>query len=313
MKYGGWLIKHKPDWATSSRVVLALLAGFLLLWSFAPQKGSVSLAPVPVKTAPAKKAETRKPVRASSHETPARSPESGTDAIPVQFPSPTDITITVAAAPQLIKLDHYQNPLNLDAKEWDCVKDATTGLVWEVKTHDRGLQDANNFYSWYEKGGSSGTLSGTRNGGKCRGGISCDTQSYVDAINEKRVCGYADWRLPSRNELMSLVGGNGEFGQSTTIDTRFFPSTPGDWYWTSDTDIGDSNHAWFVLFFNGRTMKAAKAQAKRVRLVRGEIEKRRSFKGVAEKKDNNPENELAKQPFQPESLKISNHEMLSMN
>lgn len=233
--------------------------------------------------------------------------------VSVLFPSPTEITIAVAAAPQLVKLDSFQNPLETDAKKWDCVKDATTGLVWEVKTHDLGLQDANNFYSWYSSGSASQVTSGLKDGGKCRGGISCDTQSYTNAVNAKRVCGYSDWRLPTRNELMTLVRNTGEGEQNTTIDTRFFPNTPGDWYWTSDTDLGDSDHAWYVLFYNGRTMKALKSQAKRVRLVRGGKDQRRSFKDVAEKKDSDSKKEIAKQPFQPESNAAAKKEMLSQN
>jgi len=235
------------------------------------------------------------------------------EVVPVLFPKPTEITIAVAAAPQLVKLDSYQNPLEADAKKWDCVKDATTGLVWEVKTRDKGLQDANNFYSWFNTGSDSQAASGVKNGGKCRGGIGCDTRSYINAINAKRVCGYTDWRLPTRKELLSLVRGHSTGDQKSMIDTRFFPSTPGDWYWTADTDLGDSDHAWYVLFFNGRTMKALKSQAKRVRLVRGGQEQRRSFKDVAEKKGAEPTNEIAKQPFRPESDASMRKEMVSLN
>ncbi|MGW8247693.1 MAG: Lcl C-terminal domain-containing protein [Acidiferrobacterales bacterium] len=233
--------------------------------------------------------------------------------LPVLFPKPTEITIAVAATPELVKLDSYQNPLEPDAKKWDCVKDATTGLVWEVKTRDKSLRDANNFYSWYGKSSLSQASSGMKDGGKCRGGISCDTQSYINAINAKRVCGYSDWRLPTRKELLSLVRGHNDGNQKSMIDTRFFPSTPGDWYWTADTDLGDSDHAWYVLFYNGRTMKALKSQAKRVRLVRGEIMQERSFKNVAERIDSGTNKEIAKQPFQLEPYATTRKEMLSQN
>lgn len=251
----------------------------------------------------------RKTVRmAKNAQTPVPVPQP----VSALFPAPTEITIALAAAPQLVKLDSYQNPLQADATKWDCVKDVTTNLVWEVKTHDQGLQDANNFYSWFRMGSTSQIGSGFKDGGKCRGGISCDTQSYVNAVNAKRVCGYSDWRLPSRNELMSLVRG-GNTDQKTMIDTRYFPSTPGDWYWTADTDLGDAEHAWYVLFYNGRSMKAMKSQAKRVRLVRGGKEQHRSFKDVAEKKDPDSRKEIAKQPFQPESNAAVKKEMLSQN
>jgi len=125
------------------------------------------------------------------------------------------------------------------------------------------------------------------------------------------VCLHA-WRLPTRKELLTLVLGTGDGEKNTTIDTHYFPSTPGDWYWTADTDLGDASHAWYVLFYNGRSMKASMSQAKRVRLVRGGTEQRRSFKDVAEKKGNAPKNELAKQPFQPEPSSTAKQEMISL-
>ena len=33
---------------------------------------------------------------------------------------------------------------------WACVKDNHSGLVWEVKTTEPGLQNINNTYSWYD-------------------------------------------------------------------------------------------------------------------------------------------------------------------
>ena len=298
--------------------IVGLLGFFLFHGSApAPKPATESLAvnqPQEAKTAAVvvkvKPEKLHKAVRTAKHvakPTPAPQPVS------VLFPSPTEITITIAAAPQLVKLDAFQNPLDTDAKKWDCVKDATTDLVWEVKTHDLGLQDANNFYSWYSTGSTTQTSNGFKDGGKCRGGINCDTQSYINAVNAKRVCGFSDWRLPTRNELMSLVRGGSDVDQKTMIDTRYFPSTPGDWYWTSDTDLGDSDHAWYVLFYNGRTMKALKSQAKRVRLVRGDKEQRRSFKDVAKQKGPEPGKAIAKQPFEPESNAVAKKEMLSQN
>ncbi len=47
------------------------------------------------------------------------------------------------------KLDANGNTLPTTALSWSCVKDNVTGLIWEVKTDDSGLQDMGNIYSWY--------------------------------------------------------------------------------------------------------------------------------------------------------------------
>lgn len=313
MQFNNWKQREFSVGASAAAIV-----GLLAFLAFQtpvsqPKPSNRSAEPVQLKKAPSiSKIRSRRHAKTVLAANRAGEPTSAAGTVPVRFPTPTEITIAVAAAPQLVKMDAYQNPLQADATKWDCVKDVTTSLVWEVKTHDQGLRDANNFYSWFNPGSISQAGSGLKDGGKCRGGISCDTQSYINAVNAKRVCGYSDWRLPTRNELMSLVRG-GDAGQKTMIDTRYFPSTPGDWYWTADTDLGDSDHAWYVLFYNGRTMKALKSQAKRVRLVRGGKEHRRSFKDVAEKKDSENRKELAKQPFQPESTAAIEKEMLSQN
>lgn len=200
----------------------------------------------------------------------------------IQFPVATELTITIAGQPNLAKVDAYRNPLDENAKAWNCVVDRSTGLVWEVKTNDRGLQDASHFYSWYNSDALKNLGNpGYRNNGTCRGGIACDTESYVQTINKKQLCGYADWRLPTKHELMSLVQYNPSSTSNGLIDKKYFPNGSVDWYWSSDTDADDPTHAWFVLYYNGRLMKAPKNQAKKIRLVRGG-EVKRSLKNFAD-------------------------------
>ena len=84
-----------------------------------------------------------------------------------------------------------------------CVLDQFTGLVWEVKTAEPGLRDRDNTYSWYDPNeDASGELDfrGKRNGGECRDS-QCDTQGFVEAVNETEYCGFSDWRMPTRDEL----------------------------------------------------------------------------------------------------------------
>jgi len=206
-------------------------------------------------------------------------------ATPALFPEQTNITIAISGNPELAKLDNFQNPLGDETNNWNCVLDRTSGLVWEVKTTDYGLQDRKNYYSWYDpKQASIGGDPGKKDNGKCRGGIDCDTHAYVQAINRAKLCGYSDWRLPTKRELMSLVQFSADPNNRGMINKKYFPNGAVDWYWTSETDVDNSGYAWYVLFYNGRSMKADKSQAKRIRLVRGG-ETKRSFKNVAEHPD----------------------------
>ena len=231
------------------------------------------------------------------------------ESVQASFPEPTENTIVVASKSQLVKLDTFQNPLSEDAKQWDCVTDRTTGLVWEVKTNDLGLQDANNYYSWYNTNDILNLgFAGQKDNGKCRGGIDCDTQSYVNAINKKGYCGYSDWRLPSRKDLQTLVQSHTDTTENVMIDTRFFPRASGDWYWSSDSDAENPKYAWYVLYFNGRAMKAEKSRAKRIRLVRGGPFK--SFKDVARNPQSDKGDSIAKDKPAPRSILQSRNEEL---
>jgi len=225
----------------------------------------------------------------------------------VQFPKATENTITIASESQLVKLDGFRNPLSEDAKTWDCVIDRTTGLVWEVKTADNGLRDEKNYYSWFSPHDVS-TLGnpGKKNNGNCRGGISCDTDSYIRAVNKAKLCSYSDWRLPTRKELMSLIHYSPTESSVGLLDARFFPHGTVDWYWTSENDASNPDHAWYVLFFNGRAMKAPKHQAKRIRLVRGG--QARSFKDVARNPQTGEDGKVAKDKPAPGSILQSKNE-----
>ncbi|MBU2977793.1 DUF1566 domain-containing protein [Alteromonas sp. C1M14] len=163
------------------------------------------------------------------------------------------------------------------SQAWSCVRDNITGLIWEKKTEDGGLHDDGHLYSWYftdENGGLAGTLNGADS--LCTL-TNCNTQAYVTAANSAGLCGFYDWRMPSHEELMSIV----HFGlaSGTLIDDTYFPflGTPDSdgrlWYWTSipsaDGVSGDAaQNAWALDFATGLDNFLIKSSANRVRLVR---------------------------------------------
>ena len=166
------------------------------------------------------------------------------------------------------KVDASGEALAASAPEWSCVKDNVTGLLWELHTDDGGLRDRVNTYSWYNPDATTnGGAAGTQNGGSCSGGISCDTQGYVVAVNAAGLCGYHDWRLPTAVELQGLVDYSIGY-PGPTIDTNFFPDTQQNVYWSSSAVAGPPDYAWYVYFDYGFTFWGDKNDGSQVRLVR---------------------------------------------
>lgn len=150
---------------------------------------------------------------------------------------------------------------------WECVEDAVTGLVWEVKTAAAGsARDAAATYSWRNSSGiDDGGDPGIADGGACPAAGGCDTEAYVAAINAAGLCGLANWRLPARGEVLSLV----DFGAANAplIDVDYFPNAAAGTYWTAEPDPqGDVRT---VDFATGASRAQARGAALFVRLVSG--------------------------------------------
>lgn len=137
------------------------------------------------------------------------------------------------------------------AKDWACTRDNLTGLVWEVKTTNGGLRDMTNSYSWYNPDTSTNDgFSGYQDNGLCTGGIACDTYSYVNAVNAKKLCGKTDWRMPSIEEMIGIVDYSSN-GYSFNAD--YLPNIRNAWYATNTTGPRsyDNKVAWWGLYTAG--------------------------------------------------------------
>lgn len=154
------------------------------------------------------------------------------------------------------------------ARPHPCVLDTTTGLVWEVKTDDKGPGDKDWTYTWHDKTKhDEGFPVGYADGGSCANKGSCDTAGYVLATNKRRLCGFSDWRLPTAEELEGLL--RPELPRK--IDERFFPNSLVDYYWTGTYVALETGGAMFVSFEYGMSLAGNAASAAALRLVRGPV------------------------------------------
>ena len=171
------------------------------------------------------------------------------------------------------KLDGLGRPLadqsvSYDVQRWSCVRDETTGLVWEVKTSDTDIRDSNWTYSWYNSSGvADGGIGGRPNGGACHDASNCDTEKFLALLNAANFCGAGDWRMPMRGELLSIV----DYGAASApfIETDYFPNTPAAAaYWTGSTAPSPSLKR-IVMFYNGGSVNAPASRPVAFRAVRG--------------------------------------------
>lgn len=111
------------------------------------------------------------------------------------------------------------------------------------------------------------SLGQTWDGTSCNGFPS--NYSWQGALQEAdkfNFSGYSDWRLPNKNELVSIVEVS---CVDPTINSALFPNTPIAYYWTSTPFAAILDHAWSVHFNNGYVTNELKRGKLHIRLVRG--------------------------------------------
>lgn len=152
---------------------------------------------------------------------------------------------------------------------WSCVRDRNTGLVWEVKTNTSGLRNATNTYSWYAPDNEHKQFDyrGLPNAGQCTGS-DCDISAYVQAVNATGLCGFSDWRMPTKDEFSTISDPRIPL-KRPTIDTTYFPNTQISEYWTANDYSFKYDTAWAWNFEFSHDRVDWKKTPKYVRLVHG--------------------------------------------
>ena len=126
------------------------------------------------------------------------------------------------------------------------VTDPNTGLVWMR-------------CSWGQ----------TWTGSACTGSTKRYTFDQAVALNGKiSFAGHSDWRVPSHEQLRSIVVVN-ITRPGPSINVSAFPNTESYGYWSSTVHPHHPNFAWFVDFDSGGSNGGGHASPMLVRLVRG--------------------------------------------
>ena len=142
----------------------------------------------------------------------------------------------------------------------ECVKDSATGLIWEGKPLS-GLRTWNNTYTNYDSITSpqiyvypGPAVAPTQ----AQLDASTNSIGYKNAVNASNLCGFSDWRIPTKSELLALVRPNtSSYPPFATIDNYWFPNT-NNWSYISSTPVvhtpayaDDPRYAWGVWFNYG--------------------------------------------------------------
>jgi hypothetical protein len=150
------------------------------------------------------------------------------------------------------------------------ITDTTTGLVWEKKSDDGGLHDYNDdpesLYTWSVSGstGPTGTVF-----------------AFIQVLNNTNFAGRRDWRLPTLEELQTIVSTGGITPGRPVVPPAFDDDcVPGCNitqcsctrplnYWTRTVNAANAQQAWYVLFNSGQSGTAFKTLALPARAVSG--------------------------------------------
>ena len=168
----------------------------------------------------------------------------------------------------LVKVNNQGQAIEPWQGPWACVADKNTGLLWEVKRDDESIHDGYWTYSWFDG------QKGIPNRGDCYfEDERCDVDDLIRRANAIKTCGVDDWRLPTTQELSSIVSFAIRPGEPT-INKDYFPHSKKGDYWSMDADrplTGIFAHlktgARAVNFSDGKAVVLPYRNAAFVRLV----------------------------------------------
>lgn len=136
------------------------------------------------------------------------------------------------------------------------VTDRLTGLQWEQKTNDNGIHDRDNTYTWSATPPNADGTAFT---------------VFLDTLKSGCFAGYCDWRMPTFDELSTIVAEPCDTGGGIPCLAPIFgEGSGGDWWsFTTMPSLLYPDQAWKVNFSFGDEFPSGKGAALYVRAVRG--------------------------------------------
>jgi hypothetical protein len=147
-----------------------------------------------------------------------------------------------------VKITADGQPIDDASGMYACVRDENTNLIWLV--HPSGFNTrTRERYTWHDPNPAT-------NGGDPGSDSGMSTSDLIALANDpsQPMCGVSNWRLPTRNELRSLVYFGFRPGPAillVKIDIRFFGNVPAEMFWTALTSPADSSRAAGIDFLTG--------------------------------------------------------------
>ena len=175
----------------------------------------------------------------------------------------------------------FPNMLTANYFYWSSTIDASESIsAWGVyfsDGHGGRLEKISKYYVRAVRGGQSssafinngdGTVTDTSTGLMWQRGTAPGDKTWQEALaycEALDLGDHTDWRLPTINELRSLV----DFScYSPSINTTYFPNTLSSYYWSSTSYSKSTSYAWSVEFNHGEDPQYYKLNYFYVRAVR---------------------------------------------
>ncbi|MCX8520202.1 MAG: DUF1566 domain-containing protein, partial [Rhodoferax sp.] len=186
--------------------------------------------------------------------------------------SSSNATLTVSKTSTLQSYGQVANASDGMFDKTECVQDNNTGLVWEGKNPvGSSTRAAETAFTNYDDPNTAQLIHGF--GNPNQGDIDAPSNSigYRNSVRTINLCGYNDWRLPTKDELLGIV--DSTKASAPKINLTWFPNTQPYDYWSSSgipayIAIGLFYHAYNVNFETGISGIGSRSQASSQILIR---------------------------------------------